>query len=487
MRHRTLFSRMISTYLAVTLGLLILLGIMLSQMFRGQYISEKEAELRREAAEIIEIVTGKYLDEEKRPVAREELATIARKYDALIQLYFADESLGYVYVTNSQSPEKWAACESVDISEAAEYIVANGSATKISTGMFKNVASFSVMTLTVALRDAGGNVIGALLFHADMSATNSAITQVLLDVLLSGLIAVVLAVFAVSYITGRITRPVVQMGDAVRRFSSGDYNARVDIVSDDEIGELAVTFNEMADEINTLEQARRSFVANVSHELRSPLTSMKGFLEAMVDGTIPAQDHEKYLTVVIDENKRMISMVNGLLDLAKIEAGEGCVEKKCFDVNELIRRTLITFEARIVEKRIEIGIEFASDRCSVLADPVQISQVLRNLIDNAIKFSPVGGTIVLRSSCDKKYAYISVCDNGRGISEDDTKHIFDRFFKAEKARTPSGAAGTGLGLAIVKRIVDSHGETITVKSKLGEGTMFTFTLQLAKSKYKVTK
>lgn len=477
---------MIATYLAVTLGLLILLGIMLSQMFRGQYILEKEAELRREAVEIVGIINGRYLDEEKRPVAREELGTIARKYDALIQIFFVDAELGYIYVSNSTAPEKWAVCESVDISEAALKIIENASAATISTGTFKDVATFSVMTLTMAFSDESGAVLGALLFHVDMSATNSAIMQVLLDVLLSWLIAVVLAVFAVSYITSRITRPITVMSDTVRRFSSGDYSARVEVRSADEIGELAGTFNEMADEINTLEQARRSFVANVSHELRSPLTSMKGFLEAMIDGTIAPEDHAKYLAVVVDENKRMISMVNDLLDLARIESGEFKLDKKRFDVNELIRRTLITFEARIVEKKIEVGIDFSDEKCLVSADPVQISQVIRNLIDNAIKFSPEGGRIELSVTSDRRLASVSVRDNGKGIAAEDLKYVFDRFFKGEKAHTPSGAAGTGLGLSIVKRILDCHGQSITVVSEDGKGTEFVFTLELAKSKEKVT-
>ena len=295
----------------------------------------------------------------------------------------------------------------------------------------------------------------------------------------------ILAFLAVSYITGRMTKPITDMNNIVRRFSKGEFDARVKITSRDEVGQLGQSFNVMADELDTLEHSRRSFVANVSHELRSPLTSMRGFLEAMQDGTIPQEEYGKYLGVVIDETKRMTAMVNDLLDLARIESGQTVLKIEAFDINELIIRTLLTFEARINAANIDVSMDFDAEHTIVEADSEQIAQVVRNLVDNAIKFSPKGGTLTLKTEVikSKKEVHVSVRDEGVGIAADDLPYVFDRFYKAEKAHTPSGSS-TGIGLSIVKRIVEQHGQSITVESPPGQGTCFTFTLKLCEQQGK---
>ena len=206
---------------------------------------------------------------------------------------------------------------------------------------------------------------------------------------------------------------------------------------------------------------------------------MKGFLEAMMDGTIPPEEHEHYISLVLSETKRMNAMVNDLLDLARIESGIITVNYELFDINELIRRILITFETRISEKNLELDIRFAQEQCFVYADSNQISQVLRNLIDNAIKYSPDGRSLMISTYALRKEVYITIKDTGIGIPAEDVPHVFDRFYKVEKAHTPSPQVGSGLGLAIVKKIIEAHDQSITVKSARGRGTQFTFTLQRA--------
>lgn len=472
---RTLFSRMIAIYLGVTLGLLLLLGAAIAVMFNNQYMAEQEQELVREAEEINDIIINKYVYSEKRLVAADELRVIARKYDALIQI--VDSNSGRMSFMYPGSEDKWYGIDSVDISELAGS-VKNGSETpEVISGLYTNVSSLPIMTLIRPIVTASGERQGAILFHVDMSSANASISQIFLEILLSGCIAVILAVFAVSYFTGKITRPVVEMNRQVKRYSAGDFDTRVQAVTKDEIGQLAESFNTMAEELNTLEQARKSFVANVSHELRSPLTSMRGFLEAMQDGTIPASEHAKYLDIVIAENRRMTDMVNDLLDLARIESGQYVLKNETFDIDELIRRTLLTFEARISKKKLDVEVDLQEEACFVEADSSQITQVLRNLIDNSIKFSPEGSRLRLSSRCDKKCAYVSIKDSGCGMAKDDLDHIFDRFYKAEKAHTPNGNSGTGLGLSIVKRIIDQHEQTISVTSEPGVGTEFVFSLK----------
>ena len=175
----------------------------------------------------------------------------------------------------------------------------------------------------------------------------------------------------------------------------------------------------------------------------------------------------------------MVTLVNDLLDLARIESGTIQLNYEVFDINELIRRTLLTFEARLIENEMDMEVRFAQEQCAVYADAAQIGQVLRNLIDNAIKYSPKGRNICISTYSMRKTVYVTVRDNGIGIPQEDVPHVFDRFYKVEKAHTPTPQMGSGLGLSIVKRIIESHGQSITVRSARGRGTQFTFTLERA--------
>ena len=483
---KTLFSRMLTTYLAVTLGLLLLFGVTVGAVFHNQYISEKQQELNREAGEIALVITERYMDEDKRAVAQNELLTIARRYDAMMIVQFKDDKLGRCVFMDEESIDKWAACADMDVTDITSSILSNPlEGTTITDKLAKNYADMPVMSLTCPIIKDGSEVVAALIMHTDTSDIAQSIRQMRMDLLLYSIVAVVLAMMAVSYITGKMTKPITDMNQIVRRYSKGEFDLRVeDEDGDDEVSQLGKSFNTMADGLNTLEEARRSFVANVSHELRSPLTSMRGFLEAMQDGTIPIEEQGKYLDIVINENRRMTAMVNDLLDLARIESGQVLLKTEAFDINELLMRTLLTFEARIDAKKLDVELDIGDKKLLVDADPSQIAQVLRNLIDNAIKFTPDGGSLKLSAKADKKQAIISVQDSGKGIDKESIPHLFERFYKAEKAHTPGESAGTGLGLSIVKRIIDQHDQEITVESQPGKGTRFTFTLKRAADNHK---
>ncbi len=483
--HKTLFSRMLTTYLAITLGLLLLFGVTVGAVFHNQYVSEKQRELSREASEISLVITRRYMDEEKRSVAQNELLTIARRYDAMMIVQFRDEKLGRCVFMDEESMDKWAVCADMDVSGITDGILYHNEKTKITEKLAKNYADMPVMTITCPIVSDDGETVAALVMHTDTSDIEESIRQMRMDMLLYAIIAVVLAMMAVSYITGKMTKPITDMNQIVRRYSKGEFDLRVeDNGSGDEVSQLGRSFNTMADSLNTLEEARRSFVANVSHELRSPLTSMRGFLEAMQDGTIPPEEQGKYLDIVINENRRMTAMVNDLLDLARIESGQVLLKTEPFDINELTTRTLLTFEARVDAKKLNVELNVGDKKLMVDADQSQIAQVLRNLIDNAIKFTPEGGTLTLSTRAEKKQAIISVKDSGKGIDPQSIPHLFERFYKEEKAHTPGESAGTGLGLSIVKRIIDQHDQEITVESEPGKGTCFTFTLKRAADTHK---
>lgn len=345
-------------------------------------------------------------------------------------------------------------------------------------------AEFPILTVYRSLTTESGRAI--LILHIDLTQEYTRVEEMILWTTVICLLAMLMSVIVSYYSAYRVVNPFVEINHTVQCYSRGDFSKRIPVKGKDEAAQLGRNFNEMAEQLKNLEETRRSFVANVSHELRSPLTSMKGFLEAMQDGTVPKECYDETLGIVLNETRRMTMMVNDLLDLARIESGTITLHYEIFDINELIRRTLITFEARLSERNMEMDVRFASEQCYVYADPTQIGQVLRNLIDNAIKYSSGGKTVCVSTYSMRREVYVAVRDFGAGIPQEDVPRIFDRFYKVEKAHTPSPQIGSGLGLSIVKRIIEQHGQSITVRSARGRGTQFTFTLQRASMMKRVT-
>jgi signal transduction histidine kinase len=274
----------------------------------------------------------------------------------------------------------------------------------------------------------------------------------------------------------RITKPLKEISNAAKVIADGEFNKRLDITSQDEIGELAKSFNMMISALQNLEEMRRGFIANVSHELRTPMTSIRGFVEGIMDGTIPAEKHKYYLSIVNDETNRLNRLVNDLLDLAKMEAGEMPLTIKNFNINELLRRCVINMESLIVKKDLNIQADFEEENIFVYADKDAIERVIINLLHNAVKFTPRSGQIHIITARQKERVMISIADNGVGIEPDEVDLIWERFYKSDKSRSRD-KSGTGLGLAIIRNIINEHKQQIWVESEPGRGTKFTFTLE----------
>jgi len=220
-------------------------------------------------------------------------------------------------------------------------------------------------------------------------------------------------------------------------------------------------------------------VANVSHELRSPITSISGFVEGMEDGTIPPEEHPKYLALVGDETRRLSKLIGDLLALSRLERDDVTLEKTDFDMNEMLRRAIIRRVNDLESKNMELDCDFQQEPCMVRADSDRIEQVVVNLLDNAIKFTPNGGKITLKTAVNKSLCTVTVADNGVGITPEDRPKVFDRFFTADRAHT--SGKGTGLGLSICQRIMEMHGQTIRLEDT-AEGTAFAFTLEKGQGK-----
>jgi signal transduction histidine kinase len=321
-----------------------------------------------------------------------------------------------------------------------------------------------------------GNIVGAVFVHKLLSDLKPAMMDMYRQIIFAALIAFAVAVILIYFLAKSILKPLKKVTKATKQLAHGNFDVRISINSRDEIGELSDTFNSVAEDLGKYENTRRSFVANVSHELRSPLTSMQGLVQGILDGTIQKDQQENYLTVVLDETKRLNYLINDLLDLSQIESGKLAYEFKNIDINELIRRCLITFESKISAKNIEVEVDIKDEKQYVSADENRIKQVMTNLIDNAVKFTPQGGTIKIFTKESPASIFVNVNNSGGVIEPEDLPYVFERFYKADKSRTRT-QEGTGLGLSIVKKILAGHGQNIWVKSTAQDGTTFTFTLK----------
>ncbi|MBQ6569275.1 MAG: HAMP domain-containing protein [Clostridia bacterium] len=289
------------------------------------------------------------------------------------------------------------------------------------------------------------------------------------------LVVLACAVGALYIMTRRLVNPLRQMAAAARAFGNGDFSVRVPVSSDDETGQLAIAFNNMAASLSASENMSRSFVANVSHELKTPMTTIAGFIDGILDGTIPASQQEKYLSIVSAETRRLSRIVRSMLVLSKMDSGEMVLNPVKFDLTNTIVTSLLSFEQQIEAKNLEIRGMDELDSVYVNGDPDLIHQVVYNLLENAVKFTNEGGYIEIGIDYRDRTHFVKIRNSGQGISQDDIMHIFERFYKSDKSRSQD-KTGVGLGLYIVRSIVALHGGQISVSSKEGQYSEFEFSL-----------
>lgn len=325
----------------------------------------------------------------------------------------------------------------------------------------------------------GDTVVGYVVATGPMSAIRALIRTIIKYYLLSAIVPIIVMFFALYAMTYRLTKPMKQMSEAARAMAQGDFSRRIPVTSDDEIGQLATSFNQMTNALVQLEGMRRSFVANVSHELKTPMTTIGGFIDGIIDGTIEPEKQSHYLNIVSQEVKRLSRLVQTMLDLAKLESGEFALKPEEFNFRELLLTVVLSQEQRIEQKEINIsGLEETQD-VEINADKDLIHQAVYNLVDNAVKFTEQGGTIRFSLTSDGRRLTFSVTNTGRGIPAESLPLVFERFYKVDKSRS-ANKTGTGLGLYIVKTIIKNHGGNISVSSRENESTTFEVVLPLAK-------
>ena len=332
--------------------------------------------------------------------------------------------------------------------------------------------SFVICGMNLAM----GKSAAAVFVCASSSERDVFVLQTVETMITASMIVMVCGLIAIYFICRRIVRPIRDMSEAAKDFASGHFERRVTVSGKDEVAGLAVAFNQMAEDLQEMENLRNSFLANVSHDLRTPMTTISGFIDGILDGIIPPEKYDYYLGIIASEVKRLSRLVATLLDISRIQAGDRKFTMAPFDFCEVARQALLSQESRIDKKKLDVEFDAEEDNLYVIGDSDAIHQVVYNLIDNAIKFSYDGGALKIKLFCEKSRVYISVYNEGVGMSDEDIKHVFDRFYKADKSRGLD-KTGVGLGLYICKAIAEAHGSTIKVFSEQGKWCRFEFSLE----------
>lgn len=463
LKKNTIFSRMFLSYsLIIFLSFLLFIGVFF-YLFHIQLYKEYEDTYQHQYEQI-----GKQLQSHgDRNWSDNEKAEI---------LSYSLNQPGYhIYIVDEESkqifgPDPNQTTQLISISNDILKKVNEGEI--VSEGGFENgelrytVAS----TLTTSINGVD-KLIMVMVFH-DLTHEYQ---QVIWMILFTFLIAIAFAGIILWFMSKRITAPLREMSENARHYAKGDFAKSIQYESNDEIGQLAKSFTYMAKELNDLETMRKQYISNVSHELRSPLTSIKGFIIALIDGTIPNNRVFHYYDLIKDETERMIKLVNDTLDMNQLEEGHSKILQTDYNLTDQINRIIHKLEPHFIKKDLEIRFN-TNSHYYVYADKGRIEQVIVNLLQNAVQFSYKNARIDIKLIKEGQYVKVLIQDYGEGINEDQLDMIWRRFYKVDEART--NKSGAGLGLAIVKSILDQHETEIKVRTKLGEGTAFSFVLPL---------
>lgn len=470
---KSIFERLFWTNALILLLVFISISITLT-LFVTTYAMEKQYDLVTKASDSIEYMTISLQIE-----SNNAQSTTLYKHTLDSWAEFANAD---ITIINSYGEVFASTTTVMSIPEESAKSVLNGRVIK-ERGTFGGQYPKKVFTVGLPI-SYKGNIIGGMFFNTMMPDLNKTVLEVLYIFLLSSVMTIIVAFIFLYFQSRRISKPIKQINRAAMNIAAGKFDNRVDIASGDEIGQLASSFNFMADSLERLETMRDNFISDVSHELRTPMTSISGFVQGILDRTIPPEEEEKYLQIVLDESVRLTKLVNDMLDVSKMENSEYKLDISEFDITELVRLCIIQLEQRIDSKNLELDVDFEKDNISVLADKDAIRRVVINLLDNAIKFSYENTKIQIKVWTQSKNAFISVGNFGIGIENKNLRYVFDRFYKTDKSRG-NDKKGAGLGLALVKNIISCHNQKIWVESidtKEGSAvkyTTFTFTLEKA--------
>lgn len=480
--QKTLFKKYFSIYASLIIISMTILGVIL-MIFSSQYIrQEKYDTLVRTLDKAISKI-----DSEDREILLNDSIEINEYINVL-----SDITKSKIFLYGKDSTEALYCTEkapcSHTIEEIDKEILNSVDKNKIykETGTLSDLYSDKYFTVGKTIEDKNGNNIGYIFASMEVSSHyDSFLGELFKMFIVSAICVFLLVMIIINFVTHEMVKPLRDMSEAAKEFGKGNFSKRLPVERLDEIGQLAMSMNNMAESLSVLENMRRSFISNVSHELKTPMTTIGGFIDGILDGTIPVEKHKQYLRIVSDEVKRLSRVVRSMLNLAQIEAGELKLNPEKVDMIDTICQTLFNLEHQIESKKLEIrGLD--RDKVLVEADPDLIHQVIYNLVENAIKFSNEGGYIEFNFTKNASNYLIGIKNSGEGLSREEIPRVFDRFYKTDRSRGLD-KNGVGLGLYIVHSIINLHGGEIIVKSVKGEYCEFLFSLPASKQTSKLKR
>lgn len=468
--RNTLYLKFLLAYIIFGVFGFIIITVFVPTMTQEQLVREKADSLYSEASLIADTyASGLYTSETSLETVKMQLDALAVYLESDIRIINPSGRL----VLDTNSPLN---VEEIVMIHDFDPTVTAGSYYMIDD-FFGNFESDVLTVLTPIISNY--KIKGYVAIHTDMYDITESCNSLLSIYYITFVVLFLLSLIILIFFTDIVYVPLRKITYATEQYASGNMHYEFQIDSEDEMGYLAACLNFMANEIASTEDDQKKFVANVSHDFRSPLTSIHGYLQAMLDGTISPEQYEKYLNIVLNETERLIKLTNSLLTLNNLNTKGMLLNRTDFDINRIIRNTAASFEGTCRQKTMAIELVLTGDEFYVNADMDKIQQVLYNLIDNAIKFSHHDSVIKVETSEKKNKLFVSVKDTGIGIPKEDLKLIWDRFYKSDLSRGRD-KKGTGLGLSIVKEIINAHNEHINVISTPGEGSEFIFSLPESK-------
>ncbi|MBR6607726.1 MAG: HAMP domain-containing protein, partial [Oscillospiraceae bacterium] len=464
---KTTFSRIFFTYMMILLAALLTVGFSFQLLVKNYLETKAIEELLNDSKTISQVAAAHYANNEfagREFFANLSVATKISQSDAVIC-----DANGRI-VLCSDAP---LGCEHQGLSITnRQYLEAVKSRDFVQTrGIVVGLYSDERLVVSTPIRDAlSGHVVGIVMVSAPTASTVSVVRKVSEIYLFVAVLVVLVALVLMTIYARKNSTPLQDMAKTATAFGHGNLKARASVPPDaaKEVQDLGLAFNNMAVSLEKSEYQRQEFVANISHELKTPMTTIGGYVDGILDGTIPEQRQEKYLRVVSDEVKRLSRLVRSMLDISRLQDQGGIPEEKKtrFDLSECAGMVLITFEQKILQKGCNVEVDMPEHSVYTFANQDYITQVIYNLLDNAVKFCPAEGTLGLRIREGGGKLYVSVSNDGETIPPEELPLVFDRFHKTDKSRTQKD--GWGLGLYIVKTIVCSHGENISVTSREGK-------------------
>lgn len=468
MKNSSLITKLVATFvLVVTIGY-ILIAVVLSMWFQSYFLEKNNEDLIETtdiAASSVPLYLNKEIDDQE---LLQNLSLIKGTEHGDILLVDAS---GYVFFVTNQEYEKliFTKFSFPDREQLVEGtpIEINGEINPVTN---ENAHLF-IKPITT-----GETYQGAIVVYTPMALISQPLNSIYFRIWTITITAIILTGLLIYYVAQRMLfKPLAELNTIARKISKGEVNQRVIVNSNDEIGQLSESFNSMAIALEETDNNRRDFLSNISHELRSPITSIRGFIAGILDGIIPKDKEDYYLKIAYDEIQRLTRLVNDLLDLSAMESGKFSFKLTEMDINEIIKICVTRFETKIIDKAIKANVTLEGEHLYVAGDRDRLIQVLTNLLDNSIKHAADSGHIKIQTKTKGKKVHVSIYNDGEPIKDEDIKAIWDRFYKADRSRT--NKVSTGLGLPIVRNIITQFGEDIWVENK-DQGVVFTFTLSI---------